>query len=332
MALTLTDIIQEFGHYYLNNGQNRNRLLRGLMQPTETLNIPGIHHIRTDETIYQLANPMFTELLQGFQKNFTPKGAVDFHPNTIQLRHLKVDHDLYPHDIEESWLGFMGGDASRTIEQWPIVRYIMEEYLMNQVLEDKENEVIYKGKYAAPTTNTANAASATFDGLRKQLVDGAADSKYPINVISTMGAAMTLADALDYIEQFVDKIDHKFQNKKMTIFVAPEVVRAYLRLKRNAGWYEISQDSQLGVRVDFSNFTLQGVASMIGTLDIFATMPQNIIHLTKRDFSTAGIDVQKHDRQVKLLIDWFEAVGFGCNQLVWTTTETITAATAALGA
>lgn len=330
MSLTISDIVTEFGAYYLNNGQNKSRLLRGLTQPTETLNIPGIRHIRTDETIYQLANPMFTELLQGFQKNFTAKGSVDFHPNQIQLRHLKVDHDLYPHDIEESWLGFMGGDSSRTIESWPIVRYIMEEYFMNQINEDKENEVVYKGKYVAPTTNTAGYAKNVFDGLRKQLVSGAADTDYPITKFTDMGGALTLADAFDYIELFCDKLPHTVANKKLCIFVAPEVVRAYLKGKREAGYYTVQNDSQFGVRVDFTNFTLVGVASMIGTLDIFATMPENIIHLTKRDFNTASIDCQKSNRQVKFLIDWYEAVGFGCNQLVWTTQETITAATTAL--
>lgn len=326
MALQLTDIINEFGKYYLDSKQNRDRLLRGLMQGSETLTTPGIRHIPTDDTIYQLANPMFTELLQGFQKQFTPKGNADFHPNTIQLQHMKVDYAVEPHDIEESWLGFMGGKSSKDIEAWPIVRYLMEEHLTKQVIEDKENEVVYKGKLGTVTPGTASAANTVMDGLRVQLVNGAADTKYPINVISDMGAALTLADALDYIELFVDKLPHKVQNKKLTIFVAPEVVRAYLRLKRNAGWYEVTNDSQFGTRIDFSNFTLVGVASMIGTLDIWATMPQNILHLYKRDFSTAKVDMQKFDRQVKMLIDWYEAVGFGCNQLVWTTTETINAA------
>ena len=63
---------------------------------------------------------------------------------------------------------------------------------------------------------------------------------------------------------------------------------------------------------------------MIGTNDIFATLPENIIHLMKFKDTPNNIDLQKDKREICVLMDWMEAVGFGVNKLVWTTRETIT--------
>ena len=62
---------------------------------------------------------------------------------------------------------------------------------------------------------------------------------------------------------------------------------------------------------------------MAGTTDIWATMPQNMFHIMKRGDGLQNIDLQKSDRMVKILMDWWEAVGFGCNKLVWASEETV---------
>jgi len=52
---------------------------------------------------------------------------------------------------------------------------------------------------------------------------------------------------------------------------------------------------------------------------------ENLIHVVKRrtDYDAARIDLQKDGRSVNMLADWWEGIGFGCNQLVWTTAETV---------
>ena len=326
-TLTLDTILADYGAYYEKSGQNKARLLKGLMQPSVTLQIPGIRHINTDDTIYRLSNPIFAKVLQGFQKQFTPKGNIDFHPNEIQQRQMKVDLDVEPHDIEASWLGFLNGPSSKNIQDWGICRYILEEYLTAQVQADKETDAIYKGVYSAPTPGVPNNPSDTMDGFKVQLVNGAADNQYPIHVIDSLGA-YDPADAFDYIESFCKAISplHKSRLNGLSIFCSEDIVTDYLQQKRNRGFYDIKTDTELSTRIDFTNIYLRGIPSMNGTTDIFATVTPNLIHLNKRSFNTASIDVQKQDRVVKFLIDWWEAVGFGCNDLVWTTEETITPA------
>lgn len=320
--VTIDDIITAFGKYYLKGSQNKSRLLGVPFISGTTLRIPGMRHVNTTDTIYQMANPIFSKLLQQFQKSFTAKGGVDFHPNEIQLRQCKVDQEVYPHDIEESWLGFLAGDSSRNIDQWPIVRYLLEEYIAQMIEEEKETDVVYKGEYAAPTSGSAGSGEHIFDGFHKLLQVGAADTDYPINVVSDIDE-LDVDTAFDQIENFSKGIASQFSKHNIMIFVAPEFERAYLEGKRAKGFYNITNDGQIGTRIDFTRHTVVGLESMAGTTDIWGTMPENMFHIMKRGDGLQNIDLQKSDRMVKILMDWWEAVGFGCNKLVWASSETV---------
>lgn len=321
MAFSVTDIIRDYGAYYEKSGQNMSRIKTGLFQTPETLNIPGITSISQNDTIYRMANPIQTSVLQSYVKAFTPKGDLDFHPNEIRLQHLKIDNTFVPHDIEESWLGFLDAN-SMTTKDWPISKYIIETCLLRQLNDDKENFVVYKGKYQAPTGSTPNNASDTMDGFKELLKKGAADTKYPIHTISGIGA-LTSADAFGQVEEFTSKLPTKARNLPLILFVAPEMYTAYMVAKRNLGLYDIKSDTEIGSRVDFTKCVLRPVASMAGTTDLWATIPQNIIHVKKKNFSTSNVLVQQNHRDVDVLIDWFEALGFGCNDFVFTTAETV---------
>ncbi len=323
MSITVTDIVQQYGAYYENAGQNRTRLLGVPFRKSQTLAIPGIRHIDTEDTVYKLANPIYKSLLQQYQKSFTAKGGVDFHPNEIRLRRMKIDDSFYPSDIVETWLGWLAGDSSRNQEDWPLVRWLFEEYYANQIAEDKELLAVYKGVYEAPTDGTAGSGEKVFDGLRKQLQLGAADTAYPINVIDGIDE-LSAATCFDQIEKFDESISDQFENSRLIICVSPAMARAYRKARRDSGIYTIELGQEPGTKIDFTEHTLVGLPSMIGTNDIFATLPENIIHLMKFKDTPNNIDLQKDKREICVLMDWMEAVGFGVNKLVWTTRETIT--------
>ena len=327
MSITVTDIVTQYGAYYENAGQNRGRLLGVPFRKSTTLGIPGIRHINTEDTVYRLANPIYQSILQQYQKAFTAKGGVDFHPNEIRLRRLKIDDSFYPSDIVETWLGWLAGDSSRNQEEWPLVRWLFEEYYANQIAEDKELLAVYKGVYEAPTAGTAGEGGKVFDGLRKQLQDGAADSDYPINVVTGINT-LTPAPCFDQIEAFDEAISDQFESTRLIICVSPAMARAYRKARRDSGIYTIQLGQEPNTKIDFTEHTLIGLPSMIGTTDIFATLPENIIHLMKFRDTPDNIDLQKDKREICCLLDWMEAVGFGVNKLVWTTTESITDAAA----
>ena len=319
MALELNDIIQEFGDYYLDSGQNLSRLKEALRQPSATLEKFGTR-LFTRDTVYQMANPIFKQLIQPFRKKFEPRGGVDFNPNEIRLRRIKVDDSIDPHDVEDNWLGFMAGDTSSKVEDYPVVKWYLEHYIAKQVQEDKELNAVYKGKY----DENGNSPSDCMDGLKEQLLAGASHAKYPINIISGIGAFADVS-IFDQLEAYDEAISEKYTSVPLVHFVPQKWVRLFQKAKRANGFYFIASPAEIDATIDFTNHIVVGLPSMNGTNDIFSTVKENLVHVVKRktDYDAAKIDLQKVGRSVNMLADWWEGIGFGCNQLVWTTAETV---------
>src|SRR6056297_2724024 len=119
----VSDIINEFGNYYIPQRQSTDRLVRQLRFPSVTEQ--SFRPILTDATEYRMSEVRIGELLQPFQKGWTPKGQSEFKPVTIKLYEMKLDHEVYPDEIEQSWLGFLA-DNDLDRREWPLVRYLIE--------------------------------------------------------------------------------------------------------------------------------------------------------------------------------------------------------------
>jgi hypothetical protein len=312
MSLTVASLIQEFGAYYESTGQNAKRVLRLLTQPTVTEGF--MTPIKTDDTIYKLANSSVSAIVQPFQKTWSPKGTDEFKPVKIEQQHIKADIEMYPDDIEATWAGFLSS-KDLTRKDWPLVKWLMEVSHLPRMRSDMENDVIYKGVFVEPESGVAGDAGTSMDGLRKKLVDGVTAGT--INLVSGIGA-LDEATIFDQIEAFIDGISELYQGVPMKVFVAPKYAKAYLRAKRDAGVYQITGPGQIDKSVDFLPFDVEGLPSMSGTTDIFATPKENMIHLTKKDINKNRFNIEESKRQVFLMTDWWEAVGFGINQAVWT--------------
>lgn len=317
-VLTIEKIVEEYGKYYIQNAkENRSRLVRSLMQPAVTLEKNAMH-VPTEDTVYRSGNYLTESVIQPFSTDFTPKGGVEFIPNTIIQRQVKTDIKIIPNEIEESWLAFLAANNC-SIKDWPVVRFIMEEYVKRQIEEDRENKIVYKGVY-----NPASAEKVPevcLDGIHKILTDGAA-ADYPINVVNKIGE-LDEATIFDQVEAFDAAIPSRYFSEKVIIFMAPEYARAYLANKREKGYYNIKSDDEINLAIDFSKHMIFASPAMAGTKHIWATVPRNLLWLTKRYQPISNMQMQVEDRYVKLLLDWWEGIGFRCNQMVWASEATI---------
>jgi len=316
------DILEEYGHYYEKGNQSRARMIMGFMEGPETTKFAT--HIDTKkDTIYKLINPMFESVLQSFQLAFTPKGSVVFLPNPIHLNHMKIDYKFYPQAIEDSYMAFLKGDSTKNIEDWPIVRYMLEVYLVEKALEDKELNEVYKGVFEEPVDGTPSSPGKNMDGILKRLQDGAVDFKKPINIIQGIGE-LNKETIFDQLEMYDEAIEDKYVGKKLIHFVSPQFKRAFLKDKRSKGYIWIDSIDKLTADIDFTEHVIVGVPSMRGTKHIWTTLKENFLHLTNgREISPSDVDLQKFDREVKFLVSWWETVAFGYNCMVWTTQETV---------
>ncbi|MBO7640967.1 MAG: hypothetical protein J6S66_04345 [Bacteroidales bacterium] len=323
-VLTTTQIVSEYGQYYIKEGQNRSRLIRAIQQMPVTLE-KYARHIRTTETRYRMANYKSGAVLQPFTTTFNPISDLEFVPNQIDLQKIKVNVRITPDEIEDMWLGFMSGNTTRNKKDWPIVRFLMEEYIAKQIGEDRENNMVYKGiRNDAGTT-----PGSCLDGIRKQLINGAARADYPINVVNGIGA-LDENSIFDQIEAFDEALPHLYRTQPVTIFVSPKWFRAFMKDRRSQTFYQLRNENDLDTAIDFTGgrHRLVALPSMEGTDDLWATVPNNLLWLTIRDMNTSSADVQAIHYDVDIMLDWWEGIGFGCNKEVWVSAETVGAGSA----
>lgn len=315
MAIIKTDLVTEFGNYYLPEGQNESRLLSALRQRSVTVGYakPIVH----DGEVYRFANTRLGEIVQQFQKAFTRKGDLEFVPNEIRLRNLKIDLALYPDDVKGSWLGFLQDLNAQDRKDWPIVRYLIEKEVLPQMQSDLELKAYFKGAYVAPTAGTAGTTAATIDGIKFLLDAGVADTSMQS---VTLSAAPTKANAFDIIEEFVENIDDLLSDEKMRVYMDPKILRWYHQDKRNTHGADVNYNPDKPV-VDFTNVELVGLPSMKGEKYIWSTPVDNFLYL-RRQNGMKNPKVEEHLREVFLMTDWWEGLGFGHNELVYVSSWT----------
>ncbi|HNW74865.1 MAG TPA: hypothetical protein PKN44_14645 [Bacteroidales bacterium] len=311
MPLTITDIVTEFGAYYENAGQNKNRILTMLTQGRELA--AHCTPIKTDDTIFRLSNVAFQSLVQPFQKTFTQKGGAAFTPNEIRVYHMKTDDEFYPDDIKASWLGFLAANNVAR-EEWPLVRWMVEEYYRKQIDRDMELNEYYKGVYAAPQAGVAGADGTSMNGLRKLLQDGV--DALTINSLNV--GVLNASTIFDQVELFTDLISEVYQGVPMNVFMSRYWYKKYMQDKRAQGFYQKTSDAQIDAGIDFTPLNVVPLAAMVGTNDIFCTPKANLLHISTATLTKNQFKVEEAKRNVAILADWWEGLGFGINQAVWT--------------
>lgn len=313
MSIVKTDLVTQFGAYYINEGQNESRLLSALRTPAITASYAK--PIITDGEIYRFSNVVLGEIVQGFQKAFTAKGDVEFKPNEIRLRNPKIDLALYPDEVKGSWLGFLQNLNEQERAKWPIVRYLLEKEVAPQLKEDLEMKCYFNGSYVAPTPGTPGTAAGALDGVKK-LLDAGISGTTMQEV--TLSAAVSESNAFDLVEEFVDNFDDKLSSVKMRVYMDPKILRWYLRDKRNTHGSDVNYDPNKPV-VDFTNVELVGLPSMAGAKYLWSTPVDNFLYI-RRENGMKKPRVEESKREVFLMLDWWEGLGFGHDELVYVST------------
>lgn len=308
--MEISSLIQEFGAYYEKSGQNKKRVLQMITQKTVTPSYAT--PMRTDETIFKLGKGKISSIVQPFQKGWTPKNAMEVTPNEIRLYEMKVDEDVYPDEIEATWLGFLAGeDVDR--KNWPLIKWMIENYYIPQIDEDMENEVYFKGVYKAPQNGTPGAPKDSMNGLDISLDQALAKGAHSIDI-----GTLDPDTIFDQVELFVEGISEIYQNTKMNVNMSPKWARAYLRDKRAQGFYQKSSDKEINLSIDFTPQMVTPLPSMANSDVIWATPKTNFIHLKKKSQNKGKFGLESSKRNVAFYCDWWEGLGFGINEAIWT--------------
>lgn len=311
MSITTSAVISEYGAFYQDAGQNKQRILKLLTTPREITSFAT--PIKTDDTIFRLANASFNSLVQPFQKAFTQKGGAEIKPNEIRLFRMKLDDEFMPDDLYATWLGFL---TAKNVDRksWPFVQWLIEVYYANIIDQDMELNEYYKGVYAAPAAGVAGANGTGMNGLQKQLYDGVvAGDVNSINI-----SPLDKDTIFDQVEAFTDQISEVYQGIQMNVFMSRYWYKKYMQDKRAQHFYLKTSADQIDAGIDFTPLSVKPLASMTGTNDIWCTPASNFLYLSNATLTKNQYKLEEVKRSVAIMADWSEGLGFGVNKAVWT--------------
>lgn len=256
-----------------------------------------------------------TEVLQAFQKAFTNKGGVAFTPYLNTVYRAKVDVLLDNMDeIVDSYLHFMA-DESKDRKDWPLVKYIIDNHVIPQMVEDL-NIAMCRGVYVAPTPGTAGTAIGTMNGLQKIITD----EIFATSLVPIVTGAITSANAVTKLELFADGIDSDYTDKGGVVFCSKSVERMYKEHYRTLFGTTNAVGSKNNVSLDNYPIELVGLKGWGSSQRLLFTptgASGNLLYMYDKIFTPTTFEAQKEDRSVKLLGDLHTGVGFNTLEAVF---------------
>lgn len=304
-AIVVADIITEFGAYYKAGGQNIKDLVMKFLVKSETENI--FKRRITEDTKKQGATAEFSEVLQSYQNQWTPKVDVTFKPLAQELFRLKIDAESYPDDLHETWLAFLT-DNNLDRKTWPFVRWWVEGIIAKSH-EDYETKEVFKGVFVAPTPGVAGITGQSVDGLKVQFQRLNADG---LGNTLALGAVPT--DPIDFVD-YMEQMDSYISEDNETLFgnidayyMSKALVKRFrtgMRKKYNDNYAQ----ADIATLID-SDKPLIGLNSHSGSTKIWATPAINRIQYVKAPANENIMRVENVDRKVKAYTDYWKSVGF----------------------
>lgn len=271
-------------------------------------------------TDYIASTAIMSEVSQQFTNKWTPKGTTKFTPIRIPYRRHKINVEIDPTEIIDSWLVFLY-QQGKSPDQHPLVHYIINTHILPKVSEDITFAMIAKGKYEkvtdAVTNGEGSPAAKSMDGFETILVAGKSDTDCKINYYKDAQNVLELSDQalLDYVDKFTKAISPLF-SKKLPVYCSREFLDAYK--KADFDVYGKYTGTEVGNKVRFSKFELIALDSMYNSPILFATPKENFVELV--DYSKAGScinDIQKQDYVVKIFGEYSLSVGFRIAEAVY---------------
>lgn len=310
-AINITDLKTEFGAYYNEGSQNLARIRKQIYFGNETAAF--FQPINTQSTTYEMARDSFSRVAQPFQKNWSPAGAYTAEPVPIKLYGIKLDVEMYPDEIVESWLGFL---ASNDLDRktWPLPRYLAEQHILPRHINDVERNEMFHGQYLAPPTpGTAGAAGTAMDGIRKKINDAYASDIPAENKIATGALSADPVTFVEQIETFCASIPELYRNTADIKLAFRGTNRSKwlqgMREKYNMNYTQIDASDVFRV-ADHPNIQVLPLASWQNSEKIVASVSANAVMPVRNMMNIGRFQIENVDRLVKIFTDYHQGIGF----------------------
>ncbi len=324
MAITVSDIITDFGAFYLNSGQDANDLLLPLRTGNDfyaDLAIKSRKDAQKDNSKWDRALVETGRVVQPWKSTYSPTtadGSID--AISTPIRTWKPDRTIVPTDVlHENWLQFLE-DMDKEEKDFPFIQWFMEVFINGQTIEDM-NTVAWSGVYSAVAAGTSPGTLAQMvDGIKTRLAAHiSAGWITPIANGSITG--LTEAQYCEYIEDLVSQINAKLLGKPCVLKLSYNNFRKYKRGYR----YLHGTESDFGGQKDFvidTNIMVKGYQSMNGSERVYITQIGNDKKVLPLKNEMGKIWLESAEYAVKVLghgkvaFDFEDPRLVACNDLV----------------
>lgn len=325
-TIDVADLRSEFGTY-LNNQRNLDIIRQVLTGFTSSQYMTTVLAV----TEWRASQSLITSVVQQFTPKWTPLGKSKFRPLVIKNRRHKINYPILPAEVLDSYMFYLY-DEGMAPDQMPITKYITEQLLKPQILQDIEIRMSAKGKYVEKawgdvnTNDQGTPPEDSMDGYETILVDSKAlagtedDTRINFFNQTINWVSATDQQVLDFVNAFVDWINPQYQNQMMPVFCSLDVYKRYKRAyKKVWGVGSGTESTTFGAdQIDYSMNVLVPLDGMFKSPIIFSTPKQNFIKLRHKNEAPNIInDVQKSDYLVKLFGEFWFAVGFAIGEGVF---------------
>lgn len=300
-AIDITQLNAQLGAYARRHSQDiATALFQGLEFEGFMTSVPGV----TDEYTTQSAD--ISEVLQPFQCDWTPKGTASFDARINKVRQIKIDCEIpCIDDLSRSWLAFLT-DEEKDRREWPIVRWIIDRLVLPKAIAELD-DMSYNGVYSAPTPGTPGAAADSADGMAEIIaneISGGGLTPIPTG-------AITPANIVDAVEDFVGAIPKPYRNLEGPIFMSCTNARNYELGYRNAYGQNNNYNGNGQLRIDGSRKFIIPIAAMEGSDRFICTPRGNMFKMYDKINTISNLNAQLEKRQIILFGDFKRGWGIG---------------------
>ncbi|MEM8564929.1 MAG: hypothetical protein AAGF85_00615 [Bacteroidota bacterium] len=329
MGMDISQIVAEFEARYQNQGQTARDIKKQLFEPSTTESYFRL--IPWDQDYYRSSYADIDEVTQAFSVPFVAKSTSSFAGHEQKLGEFKIDVLRTPDKLRRSWLGFLVNIAEKDRSKWPIIRWMITEQIIPKSKEEMEIQQSYwgwevTGYNASPTVdgatfvrqliadNVVSPANAAVDGIRKQIIKLVADGR--ANVLNSGAWSTDPVTFVEEIEAWVLLIPRVHRDKMDFLFMSEALRNRYIDGRREKYNMNYAQETDLEA-IDKVSMKVKMLPGMDGSEKIWTTMPMNRVRPVHED-NTGRFDIQKLDRQVKLLNDWKMVLTVDVPEFVYT--------------
>jgi hypothetical protein len=314
-ALNISEIAVAFDKFV---GKHRKQLMWQILQDSVTTKKMRVEAGIQEDQYYTGTN-VFTDqvwqpyILDGKAK----KGGMTMIPNkTLQRRHM-VHLDFKPDKIRGTLEGRLAPEG-KDPTMLDIVKYMVEG-VQRQINDDRENLVVYKGKYVAPVADVVSPAGDAVDGLNEVIEAGLeqTDVKKKINPLQHLD--LSDEDTLyAQVKEAVKQVPAKFRTQPLKWNWSPDAGLAYRENRQSIiGQYVNTSDKDAN-RVPNTNWTFEELPSMTDSNRMFLCRDENMHKIIDSVNEAATIEVLRFSVDaITIYATWCEAYGFDFNPWVW---------------